>query len=310
MGTISSNPKSKRGQNLASWLRHDIRLLTPKYGPAQAEKMARLLALLESRPGVGNVLDTAESNMGTLFGDPDDDMPVMALFRSHDNELIDHEPISYDATEADKRAAVATMVKNNLPMIRRVDAQMRRVRGGFFQSDIVLRANPPKLPGARYIGIGRPGMRDEIQLSITKTVSRDGGRDVHVTIIPGVNPIRRVIVRTDKNFVITSMPMSESSVVRREIEALIADLRRRRTTRSNPAVACSASPKRDRYRAAKVMHKGEWVQNGGCWDAKGVPSYVGKGESGKRRVIAKKAVRQKASRTPKFVKGARARKAR
>jgi hypothetical protein len=52
------------------------------------------------------------------------------------------------------------------------------------------------------------------------------------------------------------------------------------------------------------------VQNGGCWDAKGVPSYVGKGESGKRRVIAKKAVRQKASRTPKFVKGARARKAR
>lgn len=80
--------------------------------------------------------------------------------------------------------------------------------------------------------------------------------------------------------------------------------------RPNPAVECSASPKRDRYRAAKVMHKGEWVQNAGCWDAKGVPSYVGKGESGKRRVIAKKAVRQKASRTPKFVKGARARKAR
>jgi len=80
--------------------------------------------------------------------------------------------------------------------------------------------------------------------------------------------------------------------------------------RPNPAVECSASPKRDRYRAAKVMHKGEWVQNGGCWDAKGVPSYVGKGESGKRRVIAKKAVRQKASRTPKFVKGARARKVR
>lgn len=87
-------------------------------------------------------------------------------------------------------------------------------------------------------------------------------------------------------------------------------LGKRRATRSNPAVECSASPKRDRYRAAKVMHKGEWVQNAGCWDAKGVPSYVGKGETGKRRVIAKKAVRQKASRTPKFVKGARARKAR
>ena len=78
--------------------------------------------------------------------------------------------------------------------------------------------------------------------------------------------------------------------------------------RPNPAVACSPNKKRDRYRAAKVMHQGEWVQNDGCWDAKGVPSYVGKGESGKRRVIAKKAVRQKASRTPSRVKGVRARK--
>lgn len=84
----------------------------------------------------------------------------------------------------------------------------------------------------------------------------------------------------------------------------------RRTQRPNPAVACSANKKRDKYRAAKVMHKGEWVQNGGCWDAKGVPSYVGKGESGKRRVIAKKVVRQKASRTPSRVKGVRARKRR
>mgnify|MGYP003420727257 FL=1 len=83
---------------------------------------------------------------------------------------------------------------------------------------------------------------------------------------------------------------------------------RRRMARANPAVACSPNKKRDRYRAAKVMHKGEWVQNGGCWDAKGVPSYVGKGETGKRRVIAKKAVRQKASRTPSRVKGVRARK--
>lgn len=78
--------------------------------------------------------------------------------------------------------------------------------------------------------------------------------------------------------------------------------------RANPAVACSPNKKRDKYRAAKVMHKGEWVQNDGCWDAKGVPSYVGKGESGKRRVIAKKVVRQKASRTPSRVKGVRARK--
>lgn len=84
----------------------------------------------------------------------------------------------------------------------------------------------------------------------------------------------------------------------------------RTAMRSNPAAACSASPKRDRYRDAKVMHKGEWVQNNGCWDASGVPSYAGKSESGKRRVISKKAVRQKASRTPKFVKGARARKRR
>ena len=88
----------------------------------------------------------------------------------------------------------------------------------------------------------------------------------------------------------------------------IAKSRARGTPRKNPAVACSPNKKRDRYRAAKVMHKGEWVQNGGCWDAKGVPSYVGKGETGKRRVIAKKAVRQKASRTPSRVKGVRARK--
>ena len=78
--------------------------------------------------------------------------------------------------------------------------------------------------------------------------------------------------------------------------------------RPNPAVACSPNKKRDRYRVAKVMHQGEWVQNDGCWDAKGVPSYVGKGETGKRRVISKKAVRQKASRTPSRVKGVRARK--
>lgn len=78
--------------------------------------------------------------------------------------------------------------------------------------------------------------------------------------------------------------------------------------RSNPAVQCSANKKRDKYRGAKVMHNGEWVQNNGCWDAKGVPSYVGKNEGGKRRVIAKKVVRQKASRTPSRVKGVRARK--
>lgn len=84
----------------------------------------------------------------------------------------------------------------------------------------------------------------------------------------------------------------------------------RSSQRPNPAAKCSASPKRDRYRGATVKHKGVWNKLTGCWDAKGKPSYVGKNERGTRVVVSKKAVRQKASRTPKFVKGARARKRR
>lgn len=77
--------------------------------------------------------------------------------------------------------------------------------------------------------------------------------------------------------------------------------------RRNPEVECREPRKHfDRYRGAQVMHKGEWVQVEGCWTGS---RYVGRAEGAKKRTtIPKKVVRQKASRTPSHVKGARARK--
>lgn len=141
----------------------------------------------------------------------------------------------------------------------------------------------------------------------SKAEAKQAREDLRAYRHSGAGVYRLIRRRVDR---VTQEPAKRGSRLTAADKRFRATMSRIGKSRSNPAVECSASPKRDRYRAAKVMHKGEWVQNGGCWDAKGVPSYVGKGESGKRRVIAKKAVRQKASRTPKFVKGARARKAR
>ena len=81
----------------------------------------------------------------------------------------------------------------------------------------------------------------------------------------------------------------------------------KRRTRRNPEVECrEPKSKLDRYRSAKVMHKGEFVQLEGCFTG---ASYVGRAEGAKKRTtISKKVVRQKASRTPSRVKGVRARK--
>ena len=81
----------------------------------------------------------------------------------------------------------------------------------------------------------------------------------------------------------------------------------KRRTRRNPEVECrEPKSKFDRYRGAKVLHKGEFVQLEGCFTG---ARYVGRAEGAKKRTtISKKVVRQKASRTPSRVKGVRARK--
>lgn len=77
--------------------------------------------------------------------------------------------------------------------------------------------------------------------------------------------------------------------------------------RPNPQVECrDPKSKFDRYRGAKVMHQGEWLQLEGCYSGS---RYVGRAEGAKKRTtISKQVVRQKASRTPSRVKGARARR--
>lgn len=140
-----------------------------------------------------------------------------------------------------------------------------------------------------------------------KSETKQAREDLRAYRTSGAGVYRLIRRRVNR---VTQEPAKRGSRLSAADKRFRATMSRIGKPRSNPAVACSPNKKRDKYRGAKVMHKGEWVQNGGCWDAKGVPSYVGKGESGKRRVIAKKVVRQKASRTPSRVKGVRARKRR
>lgn len=86
----------------------------------------------------------------------------------------------------------------------------------------------------------------------------------------------------------------------------------KRPRRRNPSVPCATSKKLDRYRDAMVLHNGEWVQLSGCAvTTKGVHAYSGKARGAKRgTTVSKRAVRQKASRSPARVKGVRARKRR
>jgi hypothetical protein len=95
------------------------------------------------------------------------------------------------------------------------------------------------------------------------------------------------------------------------IERALAD---RVEPRENPSVECSRSKKLDRYRHAEVIHEGERVALDGCFAKGRAPAYAGEWKTGpkkgKRTTITKRAVRQKASRSPSRVKGVRARKRR
>jgi len=96
-----------------------------------------------------------------------------------------------------------------------------------------------------------------------------------------------------------------------DIERALAD---RVEARANPPVECARSKKLDRYRHAEVIHKGETVALDGCFAKGRTPAYAGAwktgAKKGKRTTISKRAVRQKASRSPSRVKGVRARKRR
>lgn len=87
-----------------------------------------------------------------------------------------------------------------------------------------------------------------------------------------------------------------------------------RAMRANPSVECSKSKKLDRYRHAEVIHEGETVALDGCFAKGRTPAYEGAwktgAKKGKRTTVSKRAVRQKASRSPSRVKGVRARKRR
>ena len=142
MGTISQSPRSKRGRNLVSWLQRDIRLLAPLYGAERAEQMARGIALLES---LIDIIDTSETTGADLFGDPEDTLPAVVLFRTRDDKMIDHEFIGYGATKAEKRAAIAARALRNMPLLRRLSSQMSRVGHSYSTWDISFRrANPSK----------------------------------------------------------------------------------------------------------------------------------------------------------------------
>ena len=86
----------------------------------------------------------------------------------------------------------------------------------------------------------------------------------------------------------------------------------KRPRRRNPSVPCAGSKKLDRYRNAMVLHNGEWVQLSGCAiTSGGTRAYSWKKRGAKRATtVSKRAVRQKASRSPARVKGVRARKRR
>jgi hypothetical protein len=111
-----------------------------------------------------------------------------------------------------------------------------------------------------------------------------------------------------------SKSRSPKRTTKKSVRAPSKARRAKRTHRANPVVPCKGRPPvYNRYRGVRVMHEGKWVKIDGCYVGGKTPAggarYHGIDEATGRPVtITKKAVRQKAWRSGKLVKGARVRK--